>query len=87
MGTLVALYKPFDLSLQNLIKNKFLLYISFVLCLVLTVPFYPRKKNKTKQKTKTKKRKSRERVGREKGKKDHMYQLRYLLLACCSPLN
>ena len=86
MGTLVALYKPFDLSLQNLIKYKFLLYISFVLCLVLTVPFYPRKK-KTKQKTKTKKRKSRERVGREKGKKDHMYQLRYLLLASCSPLN
>ena len=85
MGTLVALYKPFDLSLQNLIKYKFLLYISFVLCLVLTVPFYPRKKQKQKQKQK--KRKSRERVGREKGKKDHMYQLRYLLLACCSPLN
>ena len=28
MGTLVALNKPFDLSLQTLIKYKFLLYIS-----------------------------------------------------------
>ena len=71
MGTLVALYKPFDLSLQNLIKYKFLFYISFVLCLVLTVPFYPRKKTKKqKQKQKQKKRKSRERVGREKGKNE-----------------
>ena len=58
MGTLVALYKPFDLSLQNLIKYKFLFYISFVLCLVLTVPFYPRKKNKNKNK-------KNERVGKE----------------------
>ena len=57
MGTLVALYKPFDLSLQNLIKYKFLFYISFVLCLVLTVPFYPRKK---KNKTKTKNKKTKE---------------------------
>ena len=39
------------------------------------------------RKNKQSSRKSRERVGREKGKKDHMYQLRYLLLACCSPLN
>ena len=57
MGTLVALYKPFDLSLQNvLIKYKYLLYISFLFCLVSTVPFYPREK------------KGNERVGREKGK-------------------
>ena len=46
-----------------------------------------RQHSEKKQKQKQKKRKSRERVGREKGKKDHMYQLRYLLLACCSPLN
>ena len=59
MGTLVALYKPFDLSLQNLIKYKFLFYISFVLCLVLTVPFYPRKKTK-KQKQKQKQKKAKE---------------------------
>ena len=76
MGTLVALYKPFDLSLQNLIKYKYLLYISFLFCLVSTVPFYSRKKKR-----------GNERVGREKRKKDQMYQLRYLLLACCYPLN
>ena len=46
-----------------LLQYKFLFYISFVLCLVLTVPFYPRKK---KQKQKQKKRKSRERK-RKKG--------------------
>ena len=56
MGTLVALYKPFDLSLQNLIKNKYLLYISFLFCLVSTVPLYPWEK------------KGKERAGREKGK-------------------
>ena len=56
-----------------------LCFVWFWLC-----PFTQGKK---KQKQKQKKRKSRERVGREKGKKDHMYQLRYLLLACCSPLN
>ena len=49
MGTLVALYKPFDLSLQNLIKYKYLLYISFLFCLVSTVPFYSRKKKETKK--------------------------------------
>ena len=75
MGTFVALYKPFDLSLQNLIKYKYLLYISFLFGLVSIVPFYSRKK------------KGNEKVGREKRKKDQMYQLRYLLLACCSPLN
>ena len=42
----VALYKPFDLSLQNLIKYKYVLYISSLFCLVSTVPFYPRKKKK-----------------------------------------
>ena len=57
MGTLVALYKPFGLSLQNLIKYKYLLYISFLFCLVSTVPFYPSKK------------KANKRVGREKGRK------------------
>ena len=46
-----------------LLQYKFLFYISFVLCLVLTLPFYPRKK---KQKQKQKKRKSRERK-RKKG--------------------
>ena len=60
MGTLVALYKPFDLSLQNLIKYKYLLCISFLFCLVSTVPFCPRKK---------KEKKGNERVRREKGKK------------------
>ena len=60
MGTLVALYKPFDLSLQNLIKYKYLLCISFLFGLVSTVPFYPRKK---------KEKKGNERVRREKGKK------------------
>ena len=41
MGTLVVLYKPFDLSLQNVIKYKFLLYISFFVWfgLVLAVSF------------------------------------------------
>ena len=53
---LVALYKPFDLSLQNLIKNKYLLYISLLFCLVSTVPLYPWEK------------KGNERAGREKGK-------------------
>ena len=64
MGTLVALYKPFDLSLQNLIKYKYLLYISF--CFVLTVPFYPRKK-------KERKKKGNERTGEKKEKTDQMY--------------
>ena len=83
MGTLVALYKPFDLSLQNLIKYKFLLYISisFFALFGFDCALLP------KEKKKKKKRKSRERVGREKGKKEQMYQFRYLLLACCSPLN
>ena len=54
MGALAALYKPFDPSLQNLIKYTYLLYIFF--CIVLTVPFYPRKK------------KGNERAGSEKGK-------------------
>jgi len=31
MGALVALYKPFDLSLQNFIKYIYLLYIFFAL--------------------------------------------------------
>ena len=56
MGALVALTKPFDLSLQNLIRYKYLLYISFLFCLVSTVPFYPRKKKRN------------ERVVKEKGK-------------------
>ena len=56
MGTLVVLYKPY-MSLQNVIKYKYLLYISFLFCLVSTVLFYPREK------------KGNERVGREKGKK------------------
>ena len=56
MGTLVALYKPFDPSLQNLIKYKFLLYISLLLCLVRLCPF-----------TQGKKKEGNERVGREKG--------------------
>ena len=60
MGTLVTLCKPFDMSLQNLIKYKYLLYISFLFGLVSTVPFYPRKK---------KEKKGNERVRREKGKK------------------
>ena len=47
MGALAALYKPFDPSLQNLIKYTYLLYIFF--CIVLTVPFYPRKKKETKE--------------------------------------
>ena len=66
----VALYKPFDLCLQNRIKYKYLLYISFLFCLISTVPLYSRKK------------KGNEKVEREKRKKDQMYQLRYLLLAC-----
>ena len=74
MGTLVALYKPFDLSLQNLIKYKYLLYISFLFWFRLCPCTQGKKKGN-------------EKVGREKRKKDQMYQLRYLLLACCSPLN
>ena len=46
MGALAALYKPFDPSLQNVIKYIYLLYIFF--CFLLTVPFYPRKKRKQK---------------------------------------
>ena len=46
---LVALYKPFDLSLQNLIKNKYLLYISLLFRLVSTVPLYPWEKKETKE--------------------------------------
>ena len=42
---------------QNLIKYKYLLYISFLFGLVSTVPFYPRKK------------KRKERAVREKGRK------------------
>ena len=53
MRTLAALYRPFVLSLQSLIKYKYLLYISFLFCLVSAVPFYSRKKKG--------KRKSRER--------------------------
>ena len=59
MGTLVALYKPFDLAESpNLIKNKYLLYISFF---VLTVPFYPGKKKETREQ------------GEKKEKKNQMY--------------
>ena len=50
--------KAFCLSLQNIIKYIYLLYISLLFCFVLTVPFYPRKN---------------ERAGREKGKTDKMY--------------
>ena len=57
MGTLVALYKPFDLSLQNLIKYKYLLYISFF-WFGFDCPLLPKKK----------KTKGNERTGREKGK-------------------
>ena len=66
MGTLVALYKPFDLSLQNLIKYKYLLYISFLFWFRLCPCTQGKKKGN-------------EKVGREKRKKDQMYQLRYLL--------
>ena len=59
MGVLAALYKPFDLSLQNLIKYICLLYIFF--CFVLTAPFYPRKKKETKEQ------------GVKKEKSDKMY--------------
>ena len=55
MGTLVALYKPFDLSLQNVIKYKYLLYISFLFGLVSTVPFYSRKKKRGKRKRRERK--------------------------------
>ena len=72
----VKFWRTHFTSLQNLIKYKYLLYISFLFCLVSTVPFYSRKKKR-----------GNERVGREKRKKDQMYQLRYLLLACCYPLN
>ena len=44
------------ISLLTLIKYKYLLYISFLFCFVLTVPFYPRGK------------KGNERAGRGKGK-------------------
>ena len=57
MGTLVALYKPFDLSLQNLIKYKYLLYSSFLFCLVSTVLFYPREKRKRKSRVRKRKKK------------------------------
>ena len=67
MGTLVALYKPFDLSLQNLIKYKYLLYISFLFWFRLCPCTQGKKKGN-------------EKVGREKRKKDQMYQLRYLEL-------
>ena len=68
MGTLVALYKPFDLSLQNLTKDKYLLYISFffVLFWFLLCSF-----------TQGEKKGGNERVEREKRKKDQIYQLRY----------
>ena len=70
MGTLVAFFKPFDLSLQNLTKYKYLLYISlFVLFWFLLCSFTQGKKKQQK--------KGNERVGREKRKKDQMYQLRY----------
>ena len=61
------------MSLQNLIKYKYLLYISFLFCFDCALVLKEKKGN--------------EKVGREKRKKDQMYQLRYLLLACCSPLN
>ena len=48
MGTLVALYKPFDLSLQNLIKYKYLLYISFLFWFRLC-PFTQGKKKEMKK--------------------------------------
>ena len=60
MGTLVALYKPFDLSLQNLIKHKYLLYISLLFVWFRLCPLTQGKK------------KGNERVGREKRKKDQM---------------
>ena len=49
----VKFWRTHFTSLQNLIKYKYLLYISFLFCLVSTVPFYSRKKKG--------KRKSRER--------------------------
>ena len=56
MRTLVALYKPFDLSLQNLIKYKYLLYISFFVLFGFDCALLPKEK------------KGNERAGREKGK-------------------
>ena len=56
MGTLVALYKPFDLSLQNLIKNNYLLHLFFVWFGFDCAPLQNGRK------------KGNERAGREKGK-------------------
>ena len=53
---LVALYKPFDLSLQNLIKYTYLLYISFLVLFGFDCALLPKEK------------KGNERAGREKGK-------------------
>ena len=44
----MPLYKPFDLSLQNVIKYNIFPNL-FLFCFVLTVPFYPRKKKDTKE--------------------------------------
>ena len=63
MGTLVALYKLFDLSLRNLLNIN--IFISFLFCFVSTVPFYPRKKEK--------KRKEKKEQGVKKEKIDKMY--------------
>ena len=46
MGTLVALYKPVDLSLQNLIKYKYLLYISFCVLFGFDCALLPKEKKK-----------------------------------------
>ena len=49
MGALAALYKPFDPSLQNLIKYIYLLYIFFCFVLFWLCPFTQGKKKETKE--------------------------------------
>ena len=83
MGTLAALCKPCGLSLQNLMKYKYLLYIFVFVFFVLFVCLFffgvdcfllLREKEKGKRKRKEKKR-------------DKMYKSGYLLLACHCPFN
>ena len=61
MGTHVALYKPFDLSLQNLIKYKYLLYISFFVLFGFDCALLPKEKKERKRKSSERKRKKRKR--------------------------
>ena len=61
MGTPFALYKPFDLSLQNLIKYKYLLYISFFVLFGFDCALLPKEKKERKRKSSERKRKKRKR--------------------------